>query len=96
MSYSTIAASSRWPTWEIWLPMVFGFAFGVGVVLAAYFALSPSTKARQVCDALVQTLLTTRDTIELQRTGILVRELNCDVSRRAGPVLYRALVGDPH
>ena len=37
----------------------------------------------------------TRDAIELQRTGILVREINCDVRRRAGPVLYRELVGDP-
>jgi hypothetical protein len=91
MSYSTIAASSRWPTWEIWLPM----AFGVGVASVVVFALSPSAKDRQVCDALVQTLLTTRDAIELQRTGILVREINCDVRRRAGPVLYRELVGDP-
>ena len=95
MSYGTITASRGWPTWEVWLPMGFGFTFGFGVVLAAYFVLSPSTKDRQVCDALVQTLLTTRDTIELQRTGILVRELNCDVSRRAGPVLYRELVSDP-
>ena len=95
MSYNTTAASSRWPTRQIWLPMVFGFTFGVGVVSATLFALSPSAKDRQVCDALVQTLLTTRDTIELQRTGILVRELNCDVSSRAGPVLYRGLAGDP-
>ena len=68
---------------------------GVGVVSAVFFALSPSAKDRQVCDALAQTLLSTRDTIELQRTGILVRELNCDVRRRAGPVLYRELVTDP-
>ena len=48
--------------------------------------------AGQVCDALVQTLLTTRDAVELQRTEILVHELNCDVSHRAGPVLYRQLL----
>ena len=76
--------------------MWFGFAFGVGVVLAAHCVLSPGTKERQVCDALVQTLLTTRDTIELQRTGILVRKLNCDVTRRAAPKLYRELVAEPH
>jgi hypothetical protein len=95
MSYSTIAAIRGRSGWTIWLPAVFGFASGAGVVLSL-FALSPSTRERQVCDALVQTLLTTRDTIELQRTGILVRELNCDVSRRAGPVLYRELVAEPH
>lgn len=91
MNYS----ASRWPTWEIWLPMAFGLAFGVGVASVVFFALSPTTKDRQVCDALVQTLLSTRDTIELQRTGILVRELNCDVRRRAGLVLYRELVAEP-
>ncbi len=95
MSYGTITSSRGWPTWEVWLPMGFGFTFGFGVVLAAYFVLLPSAKDRQICDALVQTLLTTRDTIELQRTGILLGELNCDVNGRAGPVLYRALVAGP-
>ena len=41
MSYSTIAASRHWPTWEVWLPMAFGLAFGVGVASAVFFVSHP-------------------------------------------------------
>ena len=39
-------------------------------------------RATRACDREVGVLLTARDPIELQRAGILVRELNCDVVHR--------------
>lgn len=38
--------------------------------------------ARKTCDRAVELLLTSRDPIELQRSGILIHELNCGISRR--------------
>ena len=38
--------------------------------------------ARKACDRAVEVLLTSRDPIELQRSGILIHELNCGISRR--------------
>lgn len=38
--------------------------------------------ARRACDRAVDTLLTSRDPVELQRSSILIRALDCSVSRR--------------
>ncbi len=64
--------------------VVFGFAissyiFSVAlpVELGTDFA-----AARKACDRAVELLLTSRDPIELQRSGILIHELNCGISRR--------------
>ena len=38
--------------------------------------------ARRACDQAVEVLLTSRDPIGLQRSGILIHELNCGISRR--------------
>ncbi len=38
--------------------------------------------ARRARDRAVDTLLTSRDPVELQRNGILIRALDCSVSRR--------------
>lgn len=38
--------------------------------------------ARKACDRAVETLLTSRDPIELQRSSILIHELDCNISRR--------------
>jgi hypothetical protein len=91
MSYSACAVSRTRRIWQWWSPLLFGAAIPV-LFIVALSQIEPNTKERQVCDALVQTLLTTRDAVELQRTEILVHELNCDVSHRAGPALYRQLV----
>jgi hypothetical protein len=92
MSYSTTAGSDLRRRWIDWGgPILVAIAIGA-VVYLALSALEPNAKEHKVCDALVQTLLTTRDAVELQRAGIFVRELDCDVSHRAGPVLYRQLV----
>ena len=38
--------------------------------------------ARKACDRAVEILLTSRNPIELQRSGILIHELDCSISRR--------------
>ena len=38
--------------------------------------------ARRACDRAVEALLTSRDPVELQRSGILIHELDCSISRR--------------
>ena len=40
------------------------------------------TATRKACDRAVEVLLTSRDPIELQRSGILIHELDCSISRR--------------
>ena len=91
MSYS---ASAGRVSLRVWPAVLVGSAFA-GLVVLTLHALEPSAKERQVCDALVRELMTTRDVVELQRAGILARSLRCDVARRAGPVLYRQLVAAP-
>lgn len=60
----------------------------ISLIVMLALILPDDGKDVQVCDAVVQTLLTTRDPIELQRAGILVDNLNCSVSRRAFPWLH--------
>jgi hypothetical protein len=44
--------------------------------------LAPTAKEKKVCDWAVNTLLTTTDAIELQRTMFLIRQLDCKISTR--------------
>ena len=79
----------RWSS--ILPPLMMGVAFiivsmGLGGVFARvvlpHDALPPRQVQRQICDRVVSDLLTARDLVEVQRAGILVRELNCSVMRR--------------
>ena len=64
--------------------VVFGFTIS-SYVFSAVFPVELGTDlaaARKACDRAVETLLTSRDPIELQRSGILIHELDCSISRR--------------
>ncbi len=52
----------------------------VHYVLSVYPRLHP--ERTRLCDREVAILLDSRDAIDLQRAGILIRELDCNVSRR--------------
>ena len=72
---------------RLWtIGMCAGFALLVlgmaGVVLVRW----PSGPAKRACDREVGALLTSHDLVEVQRAGILVRELNCDVVHRLAQV----------
>lgn len=42
----------------------------------------PLPATRKACDRAVEVLLTSHDPVELQRSGILIHELNCSIGRR--------------
>lgn len=71
-------------------------ALSVGVVVALVFALGSDPAARRVCDAVVHTLLTTRDPLELRRADMLARDVRCDVARRAVRFLQNPTATQPH
>ncbi len=39
---------------------------------------------RGICDGAVKMLLTSHDVAEIERSGVLINSLNCDVARRIG------------
>jgi len=64
--------------------VVFGFTIS-SCMFSAVLPVELGTNlaaARKACDRAVETLLASRDPIELQRSGILIHELDCSVSRR--------------
>ena len=64
--------------------VVFGFTISsyiFGAVLPVELG-TDLAAARKACDRAVEMLLTSRDPIELQRSGILIHELDCSISRR--------------
>ena len=74
LSYSTTAGSDlrrRWINWGG--PILVATVIGAVVYLLFVALFEPNAKERQVCDALVQTLLTTRDVVELQRGHLRAR-----------------------
>ncbi|WP_200305382.1 hypothetical protein [Paracraurococcus ruber] len=90
----SMVASSSFPSRQRFWAKLLALAplFGIGTYFAADLMVPalddprnvpPSiVERRQICDRVVDALLNTRDLIELQRSGILVRQLECDVARR--------------
>jgi hypothetical protein len=40
---------------------------------------------RSVCDKAIDAVMTSRDVVAVERGGVLIRELGCDVARRIRP-----------
>lgn len=53
-----------------------------GVLVVFGPELTDLAATRKACDRAVDVVLTSRDPVELQRSGILIRALDCSVSRR--------------
>lgn len=75
------------PTFAKFIGLVLAFTLlGVGsfVILLGLFGLDlkPFPATRKACDRAVEMLLTSRDPVELQRSGILIHELDCSIGRR--------------
>ena len=80
------------PIWREWWPLISGFTLGGTVTLSLMVAVSPElvlslpngTHAswKEACDRAVANLLYSGDPIELQRSDILIRRLDCSVTRR--------------
>ena len=64
----------------LFLLAVIGGAAASALVLAMPF---PGEHAeRRLCDRAVDTLLHSKDLVEVQRAGIIIREVNCGIGRR--------------
>ena len=61
---------------------VLGTLAAFGIVLFVVMPDNTDRAARKTCDRAVEVLLTSRDPVELQRSGILIHELDCSISRR--------------
>lgn len=89
MFNETVGDSVKLKRWHVlgddWFPAVAGFAYGSMLVLAILVVIEPTPAQRAACNRVVQTLLTTHDPIEIQRAGILVRQMNCDIVSRMPP-----------
>jgi hypothetical protein len=63
-------------------PVISGMIVGAAIFALPMIILAPTAKEKKVCDQAVNTLSTTTDAIELQRTMFLIRRLDCKVSTR--------------
>jgi hypothetical protein len=62
--------------------VISGIIVGAAIFALPMIILAPTAKEKKVCDQAVNTLSTTTDAIELQRTMFLIRRLDCKVSTR--------------
>jgi hypothetical protein len=72
--------------WQWWTIMAFsaGVVLGSIVILASVISSVPAaTKAKvRLCDTAASTVLSSTDPVELQRAGIIVRNLRCTIGLR--------------
>lgn len=62
---------------------VIGSAVGmISFLLLMWLPASSENKARKFCDQVVETLLTSDDSVEVTRAGFLVQNLGCGVRKR--------------
>ena len=62
-----------------WLAVVGGAAVSV---LALSIPFPAEHAERRLCDRAVDALLHSKDLVEVQRAGIIIREVNCGIGRR--------------
>ena len=71
-----------------WLPFVvvplfFGVMMGGGILLGSAWMVGGITDAEhKLCDQAVAALLHSKDLIEVQRAGIIIRQVNCGIGNR--------------
>lgn len=71
-----------WPAVAMVAALVTGAG---GVFLTFILGGTASPGERIACDRAVEAVMTSRDAIEIERGGVLIRALPCDVGRRLGP-----------
>lgn len=79
---------SRADAWETWSLRIAGgfFIIAAGTltgvsVWSIVGSVSTNPSRTQACDRAVHALLKSQEPVEVQRAGILIRELGCDVGR---------------
>jgi hypothetical protein len=64
------------------LPLLFAVAGAGGVALTWAVPGGASDAERRLCDRAVDALLHSKDLVEVERAGIIIREVNCGIGRR--------------
>ena len=73
------------PGLERWAPFWFGAAIvGAGALMRVLVLGSSDDVGTRLCDQAVAALLHSKDPVEVQRAGIIIHEVGCGISRRAG------------
>jgi hypothetical protein len=73
-----------WRTWGWWWLLII---VSLGCVVRV-LSLPPSEHMiglRRVCDGAIKMLFTSHDLAEIERSNVLIKNLDCDVGRRIGP-----------
>jgi hypothetical protein len=83
-----MSAQTRADAWETWVLRITAGIMFLGLILSWVLAgwsimegSSADPHRTQACDQTVATLLESREAVEVQRAEILIRELDCKVSR---------------
>lgn len=72
----------RFP-WSLGNGLLWGaVAGGVASVLVLAIPFPSEHAERRLCDRAVDALLHSKDLVEVQRAGIIIREVNCGIGRR--------------
>jgi hypothetical protein len=58
------------------------FAAGVASVVALTLPFPSDRAERRLCDRAVDALLHSKDLVEVERAGIIIREVSCGIGRR--------------
>jgi hypothetical protein len=82
----TTAHYARHPSYKsrllLFLPLLLA-ALGVLAAILLPIQWSPTTPAEHVlCDRAVEALLHSNDLVEIQRAGVIIREMPCNIGRR--------------
>lgn len=81
--------AARQSFWLRWGPGVFGFGSvmacllsGAGFVMAVALPIHGDKRIKALCNSSVETLLNSKDLVEVTRAGILIRRLDCSIRWR--------------
>lgn len=64
------------------VPLLFGAAMGAGMLGAGMLIRGPTDAEHKLCDQAVTALLHSKDLVEVQRAGIVIRQVNCGIPNR--------------
>jgi hypothetical protein len=68
--------------WGFSLPVLLAVVSGAASVAALTMPFPGEHAQRRLCDRAVDALLHSKDLVEVQRAGIIIREVNCGIGRR--------------
>ena len=75
----------RFPAWSLGMGtglLLLAVVGGVASVLILRMPFPSEDAERRLCDRAVEALVHSKDLVEVERAGIIIREVNCGIGRR--------------